>query len=134
MAEHPNVALVREMFAAMDRGDTQWLMEHTADDIAWHVGGNSRSAGVYRGKEEVQQMMGAATDPSAMKVDLHDFLGNDDHVAVLGTAHVTAPSGKSVDYNFINVFHVRDEKVTEAWGMSENDAETDPIWDEFAPS
>jgi len=30
------------------------------------------------------------------------------------------------------VFHIVDGKITETWGMAENDAETDPIWDEFA--
>jgi ketosteroid isomerase-like protein len=132
MDEHPNVALTREMFAAMDRGDTDWLMDHTADDIVWHTGGNSRVAGVRRGKDEVAALMGAAANPDAMKADVHDILGNDDHAVVLGTAVVTAPSGKSVEYNYINVFHIVDGKVTEAWGMAENDAETDPVWDEFA--
>jgi hypothetical protein len=33
----------------------------------------------------------------------------------------------------VNVFHIADGKITEAWGMAENDAVTDPIWDEFAP-
>ena len=41
MEEHPNVTLVRDMFAAMERGDVQWLEDHTSDDIVWHTGGNS---------------------------------------------------------------------------------------------
>jgi uncharacterized protein len=132
MDEYPNVGLIRDMFSAMERGDMQWFEDHVADDIVWHVGGNSRAAGVRRGKDEVRQMMGSITEPDAMKADVHDVLGNDDHTVVLGTAVVTAPSGKSVEYNYVNVFHVTDGKVTEVWGMSENDAETDPIWDEFA--
>ena len=66
--------------------------------------------------------------------ETHDVVANDDHTVVLGTAVVTAPSGKSVEYNFVNIFHISDGKITEAWGMAENDAETDPIWDEFASS
>jgi len=132
MQEHPNVALVREMFAAMDRGDMQWVEDHTSDDIVWHTGGNSRAAGVRRGKDAVRESMAAMADPGAMKADVHDVIGNDDHTVVLGTAVVTAPSGKSVEYNYVNVFHIADGKVTEVWGLAENDAETDPIWDEFA--
>ena len=132
MEEHPNVTLVRDMFAAMERGDVQWLEDHTSDDIVWHTGGNSRAAGVRRGKDEVRALMTETADPGAMKVDVHDVIGNDDHTVVLGTAVVTAPSGKSVEYNYVNVFHVADGKVTEVWGLAENDAETDPIWDEFA--
>ena len=132
MAEHPNVTLVRDLFAAMDRGDTQWMEDHTSDDIVWHTGGNSRAAGVRRGKDSVREMMGSMAGSGAMKADVHDVIGNDDHTVVLGTAVVTAPSGKSVEYNYVNVFHIDDGKVTEVWGLAENDAVTDPIWDEFA--
>ncbi len=131
MDEHPNVAFIREMFAAMERNDASFLEDHVADDIVWHTGGNSRAAGTRRGKDEVRQMMGAMTG-DAMKAQVHGIVGDDDHTVVLGTATVTAPSGKSVEYNYVNVFHVAGDKVTEVWGMSENDAETDPIWDEFA--
>ncbi|HEY7762871.1 MAG TPA: nuclear transport factor 2 family protein [Actinomycetota bacterium] len=132
MAEHPNVTLVRDLFAAMDRGDTQWMEDHTSDDIVWHTGGNSRAAGVRRGKDSVREMMGSMAGSGAMKADVHDVIGNDDHTVVLGTAVVTAPSGKSVEYNYVNVFHIDDGMVTEVWGLAENDAATDPIWDEFA--
>jgi ketosteroid isomerase-like protein len=132
MDEHPNVALIREMLGAMERGDVEFLEGHVADDIVWHTGGNSRAAGTRRGKDEVRQMMGAMTG-DGMKVQTHAIVGDADHTVVLGTANVTAPSGKSVEYNYVNVFHVSGDKVTEVWGMAENDAETDPIWDEFAP-
>ena len=132
MDEHRNVALIREMFSAMERGDTPWLEDHTADNIVWHTGGNSRAAGVRRGKDEVRELMSAAGSTDTMKAQVHDIVGNDDHTVVIGTAVVTAPSGKSVEYNYVNVFHIADGKITEAWGMAENDAETDPVWDEFA--
>ena len=132
MAEHPNVTLVRDLFAAMDRGDIQWMEDHTADDIVWHTGGNSRASGVRRGKDSVRELMGSVGGSGAMKADVHDVIGNDDHTVVLGTAVVTAPSGKSVEYNYVNVFHIDDGMVTEVWGLAENDAATDPIWDEFA--
>ena len=134
MGQHPNEQLIREMFSAMERGDMSWFESHVADDIVWHVGGNSRSAGTYRGKETVAQMMGGVASPDSMKADVHDVIADDDHTVVLGTAVVTAPSGASVEYNYVNVFHIDGDKVTEVWGMAENDAITDPIWDEFAPS
>ena len=132
MSDHPNATLVREMFAAMDRGDMQWIEDHTADDIVWHTGGNSKAAGVRRGKEAVRASMAAMAEPGAMKADVHDVIGNDEHTVVLGTAVVTAPSGASVEYNYVNVFHITDGMITEVWGLAENDAVTDPVWDEFA--
>ena len=133
--EHPNAALIRESFSAMDRGDTQWLEEHLADDVLWHVGGNSRAAGEYRGKDTVVQLFAATTSGGgSSQIDVHDVLANDDHTVVLGTAHLEAPDGDRVDYRYVNVFHIRDGRVTEVWGMSENDAETDPFFDKLAPS
>ena len=134
MGEHPNATLIREMFDAMQRGDMASFDSHVADDIVWHVGGNSRSAGTYRGKETVAKMMSGVGDPDSMKADTHDIIASDDHTVVLGHAVVTAPSGASAEYNFVNVFHIDGDKVTEVWGMAENDAITDPVWDEFAPS
>ena len=130
--EHPNVQLARESFDAMKRGDTQWMSDHLADDVVWHIGGNSKAAGEVRGKDAVLQMTAGVVGGEST-LDIHDILADDDHTVVLGTAHLVAPDGDKVDYKFVNVFHIRDDKVTEAWGMSENDAETDAFFDKFAP-
>lgn len=132
--EHPNAALIRESFAAMEQGDVQWLEDHVADDVVWHVGGNSRAAGEYRGKDAAMQLFGATTGGSSSRIDVHDVLANDDHTVVLGTAHFEAPDGDSVDYRYVNVFHIRDGRITEVWGMAENDAVTDPFFDKLAPA
>jgi ketosteroid isomerase-like protein len=133
MDEHPNVTLAREGFDALSTGDMQWLQDHLTDDIVWHVGGNSRAAGSYRDKDAVMQYMGQSAGGS-MDVDIHDVVGNDDHVVSLGTAKLWAADGDSVEYKFVNVFHVRDGKIAEAWGLAENDAETDAFFDKMAPS
>ena len=129
--EHPNVTLAREGLEAMQRGDTAWIDEHLADDVVWHVGGNSKWAGAYQGKAQVLdfftrqgQAMGGM--PS---VEVHDVLGNDDHVVMLGTAKATGPDGSSAEWKYTQVMHVRDGKTTEVWGMAENDAEVDPFLD-----
>jgi uncharacterized protein len=129
--EHPNVTLVRQGFEAFDKGDMGWMDEHLADDVVWHVGGNSRWSGAYRGKAQVldffarqAQAMGSPT--SAV---IHDILGNDEHVVVLGTASASAPDGSSAEWKYVNVFHVRAGKATEVWGMAENDAAVDPFLD-----
>jgi ketosteroid isomerase-like protein len=129
--EHPNVALVREGMDAMARGDMDWMSEHIADDVVWHVGGNSRWAGEYRGRQQVFDLferqgraMGGMPD-----TEVHDVLGNDDHVVVLGTASARGPDGTSAQWQYAQVMHVRDGKATEVWGLSPNDAEVDPFLD-----
>ena len=129
--EHPNVTLVKEGFDAFSKGDMSWFDQHTADDIVWHVGGNSKWAGEYKGKAAVldlfaRQMQAIGSPPDA---DIHDILGNDDHVVVLGNAKATAKDGSSAEWKYVNVFHIQDGKTTEAWGMAENDAAVDPFLD-----
>ena len=130
--EHPNVALAREGMEASTRGDTQWYEEHLDENVSWHIGGNSAAAGTLQGKQQVLQFFGQMGNGGGMRLDVHDVMATDDHTVVLGTAHLTAPDGDTIDYNFVNIFHIRDGKVTEAWGMTENDAVTDAFFDKLA--
>jgi ketosteroid isomerase-like protein len=130
--EHPNVTLVREGFEAFARGDISWMDEHLADDIVWHVGGNSKWAGAYEGKANVLDFFGRQTQAMGGQqpsVEVHDILGNDDHVVVLGSAVATGPDGSTADWKYVQVFHIKDGKTTEVWGMAENDAAVDPFLD-----
>jgi ketosteroid isomerase-like protein len=129
--EHPNVAIVREGFQAFEKGDMTWIDEHLSDDVVWHVGGNSKWAGAYEGKAKVLEFFGRQAEaiggpPTA---EIHDILGNDDHVVVLGTASATGADGSSAEWKYAQIFHIKDGKTTEAWGMAENAAAVDPFLD-----
>jgi predicted SnoaL-like aldol condensation-catalyzing enzyme len=50
-------------------------------------------------------------------------------VVVLGSAKATAGDGSSVEWKYVNIFHVTDGKATEVWGMAETDATVDPFLD-----
>jgi ketosteroid isomerase-like protein len=132
--EHPNVALAREGMQASTTGDTNWFDAHLDDNVRWHVGGNSAAAGVLEGKPQVLAFFSGMGGDSGggIELDLHDVMATDDHTVVLGRAHLTAPDGDSIEYNFVNVFHIDDGKVTEAWGMTENDAVTDAFFEKLA--
>lgn len=131
---HPNVQLVRGGFDAMSRGDDAWMLENVVDDVVWHVGGNSKWAGEYRGKNEVLEYFSRMSRSMGgmPEADVHDILANDDHVVVLGSAKATAQDGSSAQWKYVNVFHITDGKMTEAWGMAENDADVDPFLDALA--
>ena len=92
--EHPNVTVVREGFEAFSRGDMAWMDQHLADDVAWHVGGNSKWAGAHRGKDKVLEYFArqAKATSGPPSVEIHDIVGNDDHVVVLGTASASTLS------------------------------------------
>ncbi|MGA9344259.1 MAG: nuclear transport factor 2 family protein [Nocardioidaceae bacterium] len=129
--ESPDVQLVRDGLAAVQKDDVAWMDEHLSDDVVWHVGGNSKWSGTYRGKSDVLDFQ--ARQAKAMSVpptvDVHDILGSDEHVVVIGSASAAAADGSSAAWKFVNVFHISDGKATEVWGMADNDAAVDPFLD-----
>jgi uncharacterized protein len=129
--EHPNATLARQGFEAFEKGDMSWMDQHMADDLIWHVGGNSKWAGSYEGKANVLEMFGRQAQAMGQqpKVDIHDVLATDDHVVTIGTAVAIGPDGSTVEWKYAQIFHIKDGKVTEAWGMAENDAAVDPFLD-----
>ena len=129
--EHPNVTLVKEGFDALEKGDMSWFDQHTADDVVWHVGGNSKWAGTYEGKAKVMDLFGRQMQAMGgpPQAEIHDVLANDDHVVVMGSAKASGKDGSSAEWKYVNVFHIKDGKTTEAWGMAENDAAVDPFLD-----
>ncbi len=53
MADHPNAELLKKGYAAFASGDMAVLTELFADDVTWHVSGNSPISGTHRGREAV---------------------------------------------------------------------------------
>lgn len=128
--EHPNVALVKASFEAFASNDPSWIAKHVADDVVWHIGGRSKLAGTYKGKEAINEVFGRQSSLMAnSQIDTHDVVGNDEHVIAIGTATAQDPDGGSVDWRWGNVFHVQDGKITEVWGLSEDPSEIDALID-----
>jgi ketosteroid isomerase-like protein len=129
MADHPNVELVRRGYRAFESGDLATLNELFADDIVWHSAGRSQLSGEFKGKQEVFGLFAKLAELTAgsFKQDIHDLLGNDEHVVALvdSTAH---RDGKTLSQRGVHVFHIRDGKVTEFWLMSDDQYAADEFF------
>jgi ketosteroid isomerase-like protein len=96
--EHPNVTLVREGFAAFERGDMARMDQLLSDDVVWHVGGNSKWAGAYAGKAKVLEYFGrqgqaTATEPGISNPASHPTTASS--TTVTATAGPRSPSAKT---------------------------------------
>src|ERR1700751_3591936 len=91
MAEPPNVALVRQGYAAFSSGDMDTLNRLFAENIVWHEGGRGPLAGDYKGRDQVFGMLGKLMELTGgtVSVEVHDVLANDEHAAVLVNLSVT---------------------------------------------
>ncbi|MGH8891926.1 MAG: nuclear transport factor 2 family protein [Actinomycetes bacterium] len=126
---HPNEQLVRDGFAAFSAGDMDALRRVIAADAIWHVPGRSPLSGSYKGVDEVLGFFARTMERSGgtFAVDLHDVVGNDEHVfAAYGVSGKR--EGKTLRDNAVLVFHVRDGLVTEAWASSGDQYATDEFW------
>jgi uncharacterized protein len=128
--EHPNATLVRQGYEALQRGDVNWLQEHLADDVVWHVSGKSVMAGDYHGKNEVlNNFLGRQTQAMGgpPNITLDDVVGNDRHVVAFGDATLDDPDGGSVSWKFANILTVEHGKAKEVWGLADETSESDTV-------
>jgi uncharacterized protein len=129
MAEHPNAEVFRRAYAAFTTGDMAKLAEEFADDVVWHTAGNNPVSGDFVGRDAAFQSFGMLFERSGgtYRPELHDVLANDDHtVAVL---HATGErEGKTLDRNYVIVFHISDGKIIEAWEADTDQAAWDDFW------
>jgi ketosteroid isomerase-like protein len=131
VAEHPNVAGVREALSAYDRGDFDTLRSFLADDIVWHVGGNHPLSGDYRGRDAVVDYCARAlglTD-GTLKGEPLEILVDDRHAGVFN--HVTGErNGRRLDAVLAQAITFDDQgRWTEYWALADEQDEVDAFWE-----
>jgi ketosteroid isomerase-like protein len=128
MAEHPNVARIRDGYVAFAKGDFAGLNELFAEDLLWHEVGRNQLAGEYCGRDAVYGFFGQLMQVTegTFHLDVHSILADDEHgVALVVT---TASKGdRSMSVNDAHVFHLRDGKVVEFWSASTDQYAVDEL-------
>ena len=114
----------RKGYADFDAGNIQGIDATIADDTVWHVAGNSRFAGDYKGKQATCELFGRFFQEGVVqKHDIHDILASDQHVVVLSTVTVTY-KGKSLTLKAVDVIHENGQGQTaEWWRFAEGDGQ-----------
>lgn len=122
MAEHPNVAILRDVYEAFGKGDLDTVRAGWTDDITFHVHGLAGLDGDYSGPDAVIGFFGKLmeTTGGTFRLDIHSILADDEHAAVLATDHAER-NGRSRSADVIHISHMRDGRTSEFWA-----AYTDP--------
>lgn len=127
---HPNADIVRDSYGAFGRGDVEALQNYFfAPDISWHFGGRSPMSGDYQGIGQVLEWLGRSSELSGgtIAIELHDVVGNGEHVVALTTIRATR-GGKQLEDRAAQIFHMRDGKATEVWTLSGDQYVSDEFW------
>jgi ketosteroid isomerase-like protein len=128
--EHPNAGLIRKLYDALVDGNyVSTLRELFSEDVVWHLPGSGPLSGDRRGRDAVLAAMRQFEERSGgtIRIKVHDILANDEHALALLRATGTR-GGKRYDSLEIDVYHVRDGKVTEFWSFAEDQRVTDEFW------
>ncbi|KOX34402.1 hypothetical protein ADK67_03510 [Saccharothrix sp. NRRL B-16348] len=111
VAEHPNVRLIKEYYAAYGSGDVNALRRFFADDIRWTIPGHHPLSGTKVGVEEVLAFFGELAKAGFRAEPI--FLAADgDWVVDLHRGWSTAPEG--LDITWALAFRIRGRRIVEA--------------------
>lgn len=114
MSEEVNVQVVRDAYAAFQRGDIQNVLDSLADDVEWVSVPVEPLAGTYRGPGEVAsffQKVGENFEFS--RFEPQEFVAQGDRVVVLGHYTATVRStGRELDSDWAMAFTLSDGKVS----------------------
>ena len=94
-----------------------------------HIGGKSPISGEYKGPDAVLEFFGQLFERSGgtFAVEVHSVLADDEHGAVL-SKQTAQRDGKTLESNSVELFHFRDGKIFEFWGLSEDQYAEDQFW------
>ena len=129
MADHPNAALLRKGYDAFAKGDTATLTDLFSEDVVWHLPGRNLISGVHKGRDAVFAVFAKTMELTGgtFKIDLHDIVANDEHTVSLSRASASR-QGKQLDLRGVDIYHIRNGKVTEMWSFSEDQRQDDEFW------
>jgi ketosteroid isomerase-like protein len=126
---HPNEELLRSLYDAFSRRDTETIRGLLADDVVFHQPGRNPLSGDYEGVQAVLGLIGTLAERSGgtFRVDVHDVLGDQDHA--VGLLRVSGQrEGREVNVPVVHVFHVRDGKLAELWIHPLDQYAIDEFW------
>ena len=128
MTDHPDAAIARTAIDAFSRGDMTAMLELVDDEVVWHAPGTNRFSGKFEGKAAVIDRFARMTEAGVVTtLEIHDVVGNDEHVVALVRATVTAADGRSYQTPQVQAMHIRDGRCVEFWGMNQDQAAMDEI-------
>ena len=111
---HPHEQVVRDLYAARERGDLEAVAALLDPDIDWHEPYDF--LGDIKGRERVIETLREAVEATrgTFRIHLHDVLANDEHAVAL-VEWSARRDARAMQGQEIAVYHVRDGVVREVW-------------------
>ena len=129
MTEHPNARRTRTLYETFDRGDMEAVRNLMAEDTIWHIAGQNRVSGTYRGIDEVFGFFGAVMEltDDTFELEIHDVAANDRLAVALVTARATQ-GGRTYEIDQAQLYRWDEEKLTEVRNYPFDHEEYEELW------
>ena len=119
MAEHANVAKVRNAYEAFAKGDLDGALKDMADDCVFHFGGEGPNSGDHKGREAISQALVAnfGLTGGNWKLDISGIYAGDEHATVILHETATRTDGATLDIDEVHVLTIDNGKITNLWDL-----------------
>lgn len=127
--DRPNARLLLQVHAAFRVESAAALEALLADDVAWHVAGQSRVSGDYAGRAAVLELVEKlrALSDGTFTLEDEDLLESPERAVSL--CHVWARrDGKTLDADYCEVIRVRAGRIVEGWSFAFDQYAFDFFW------
>ena len=126
--EHPNVARIKDGYAAFAKGDFAALDEIFAEDLLWHESGQNQLAGDYQGRNAVYAHFGKLAEvmEGSFRIEVEAVFADDERGVAL-VRSTASRGGQTLTGYGANIFRLRDGKVVEFWGAPSNPYDFDKL-------
>ena len=114
MTERRNADLARRASEAFVEGDTETVFDHFSDRITYHVAGESRISGTYRGLDEVIGLFEKLQEVTegTFELEVEEIADNDQTAVVLTTARAQQ-QGRTYEWQEAHVTRWEDGRMVE---------------------
>jgi uncharacterized protein len=129
MNEHPNIELMKKVYAAFAAGDVETAGSYWTEDCTHHYPGRSELAGSHAGLQEATAFAGKMFHLTEGKIDMEilDVGASDDHAFALVRTRYQR-GNRILEMPFVNVVYVSDGKIAEFWTYPEDQYAVDEFW------
>ncbi|WP_327587150.1 nuclear transport factor 2 family protein [Nonomuraea sp. NBC_00507] len=125
------LTVARQYADAMAAKDFAAVAGLFADDIVWHQPGNHRFSGTYRGRDAVNEAIGAqmAATEGTLDIAITGEPMINDALAAFPVHFSAKRNGAEMSMDGVDVLRVEDGKIAEVWLFSAIQQDEDAFWD-----
>jgi ketosteroid isomerase-like protein len=114
MGTEENKRIARDFIAALSRADTNWVLEHYADDMRMWTAGSLPFSGVHT-KDEIRGLMDGILGafPEGLEFAVKTLTAEEDRVAIEAESRGVHVSGKPYRNEYHFLMRIRDGEIVE---------------------